>query len=65
MLSIPNRKLKPKPCLPRPSLPISSSPKSAKVLIGGLLESGTIIDPQELQFLMNRLKEIEARLNPR
>jgi hypothetical protein len=39
--------------------------ESAKVLIGGLLESGTITDPQELQFLMNRLKEIEARLNPR
>jgi hypothetical protein len=38
---------------------------SAKVLIGGLLESGTITDPQELQFLMNRLKEIEARLSPR
>lgn len=39
--------------------------ESAKVLIGGLLESGTITDPQELQFLMNRLKEIEARLSPR
>lgn len=34
--------------------------ESAKVLIGGLLEGGTITDPHELRFLLNRLKELET-----
>lgn len=39
--------------------------ESARILIGGLLESGTITDPHELQFLLNRLKTLEASSNPR
>jgi len=35
--------------------------ESAKVLIGGLIESGAIIDANELRFLKQRLQEIEAR----
>lgn len=34
---------------------------SAKVLIGGLLASGQITDPHELQFLSARLEQIAAR----
>ncbi|MCI0400336.1 MAG: hypothetical protein L0Y67_02065 [Gammaproteobacteria bacterium] len=33
--------------------------EGAKVLIGGLLESGTITDPHEIRFLTERLKRIE------
>ncbi len=33
--------------------------ESAKILIGGLLESGTITDPHELSFLTRRLAELE------
>ncbi len=35
--------------------------ESAKVLIGGLIDSGAIIDANELRFLKQRLQEIEAR----
>jgi len=34
---------------------------SAKILIGGLLESGTIDDANELRFLEQRLRKIEER----
>ena len=37
--------------------------ESAKVLLGGLLESGQISDPHERWFLSKRLAELEARLN--
>ena len=33
--------------------------ESAKILIGGLLESGAITDLNELRFLQNRLKQLE------
>ncbi|MFB3101101.1 MAG: hypothetical protein ACE1ZM_06620 [Gammaproteobacteria bacterium] len=33
--------------------------ESAKILIGGLLESGVITDAHELQFLQNRLNSLE------
>lgn len=36
--------------------------QSAKVLLGGLLASGTIKDPHELAFLKGRLKQLEKRL---
>ena len=36
--------------------------ETARVLIGGLLASGTIQDPAEVRFLDQRLWEIEARL---
>lgn len=35
--------------------------ESAKVLLGGLLESGQITDPHEQAFLYQRLKEIEQK----
>ena len=35
--------------------------ESAKVLLGGLLESGQITDPHEQAFLHQRLKEIEQK----
>ena len=34
--------------------------KSAKILIGGLLESGAITDPHELEFLQERLQKLEG-----
>lgn len=34
----------------------------ARVLVGGLLHSGRVRDPREIQFLGARLKEIEARV---
>jgi hypothetical protein len=34
---------------------------AAKIMLGGLLESGTIQDPAELRFLRERLKQLEAR----
>ncbi len=36
--------------------------ESAKVLLGGLLDSGKIIDPNEQWFLSKRLAEIEERM---
>lgn len=36
--------------------------EAAKVMLGGLLESGAINDPAEARFLAERLKELEARL---
>jgi hypothetical protein len=38
--------------------------ESAKVLIGGLLESGQITDPYEMRFLAERLKSMEAGKKP-
>lgn len=35
--------------------------ESAKVLIGGLMQSDIISDPHEIRFLSERLKELEAR----
>jgi hypothetical protein len=35
---------------------------AAKIMLGGLLESGTINDPAELRFLRQRLDELEARI---
>ena len=35
--------------------------EAARIMIGGLLDSGTIKDPQEIQFLARRLKDLEAR----
>jgi len=39
--------------------------ESAKVLIGGLLQSGQISDAHEIHFLEERLKEMEAKAKPR
>lgn len=36
--------------------------EAAKIMIGGLLASGTLRDPQEARFLAQRLEELEARL---
>jgi hypothetical protein len=36
--------------------------EAAKIMLGGLLESGTIRDPAEFRFLRRRLEELEARL---
>ena len=36
--------------------------EAAKVMLGGLLESGTIKDPNEARFLEQRLADLEARL---
>ncbi len=35
--------------------------EAAKVLLGGLIESGTIRDPHELRWLERRLRDLEAR----
>jgi hypothetical protein len=35
---------------------------AAKIMLGGLLESGAIQDPAELRFLRQRLQELEARM---
>ena len=35
---------------------------AAKIMLGGLLESGTVQDPAELRFLQQRLQELEARI---
>jgi hypothetical protein len=35
--------------------------EAAKIMIGGLLESGVIHDPAELRFLKQRLEELEKR----
>ena len=37
--------------------------ESAKIIIGGLLESGELEDPQQRKFLSQRLKEIELKQN--
>jgi hypothetical protein len=37
--------------------------EAAKIMIGGLLASGTIHDPAEVRFLAQRLGELEARLH--
>ncbi|MBI4291495.1 MAG: hypothetical protein HY661_08460 [Betaproteobacteria bacterium] len=36
--------------------------ETARIMIGGFLASGTIVDPAEIRFLDQRLREIEARL---
>jgi hypothetical protein len=36
--------------------------QAAKIMIGGLLASGTIRDPAEARFLVQRLEELEKRL---
>ena len=36
--------------------------QAAKIMIGGLLASGTIRDPEEARFLAQRLEEMEKRL---
>jgi len=38
--------------------------EAAKVLLGGLLESGTITDPHEMYFLSERLKQLESSAAP-
>src|SRR5204863_8488512 len=35
---------------------------AARILLGGMLESGAVRDPDEARFLALRLKELEARL---
>jgi len=35
--------------------------EAARIMLGGLLESGTIKDPQEARFLARRLQDLEAR----
>ena len=39
--------------------------ESARIMIGGYLQSGRVKDPAELKFLDQRLKELEARLAAR
>lgn len=39
--------------------------ETARIMIGGLLASGTIHDPAEVRFLDQRLREIEARMKSR
>jgi hypothetical protein len=34
--------------------------EAAKILLGGLLESGQVTDPHEIQFLIGRLNQLEA-----
>lgn len=38
--------------------------EAARILLGGMLASGNIKDPQEAQFLARRLKELERRVPP-
>jgi hypothetical protein len=35
--------------------------EAARIMLGGLLASGTVTDPAELSFLRQRLQELEAR----
>jgi len=37
--------------------------EAARIMLGGLLQSGRIDDPAELRFLAERLKELESRLS--
>lgn len=39
--------------------------EAARIMLGGLLESGAITDPQEAQFLARRLKDLEERTQGR
>jgi hypothetical protein len=39
--------------------------EAAKIMLGGLLESGVIRDPAEARFLAQRLEELEQRLSTR
>lgn len=36
--------------------------QAAKIMLGGLLESGAVTDPAEARFLLERLKDLEERL---
>lgn len=36
--------------------------EAARIMLGGLLESGIVRDPAELRFLRQRLEELEARI---
>jgi hypothetical protein len=36
--------------------------EAAKIMLGGLLATGRIRDPQERRFLQGRLEELERRL---
>ena len=38
---------------------------SAAILLGGLLDSGQITDPNELRFLTDRLKDLQATAQTR
>lgn len=38
--------------------------EAARIMLGGLLASGTIDDPAEVRFLAEKLKALEARLPP-
>jgi hypothetical protein len=38
--------------------------QAARIMLGGLLASGTIDDPAEVRFLAEKLKALEARLPP-
>lgn len=38
--------------------------ESAKILLGGLLESGRVTDPKEWHFLSEQLKELEGKNKP-
>jgi hypothetical protein len=37
---------------------------AARILLGGLLESGAIRDPAEARFLRQRLEELERKTRP-
>jgi hypothetical protein len=39
--------------------------EAAKIMVGGLLQSGTLTDPAEIRFLKERLDELEERLGQR
>jgi hypothetical protein len=39
--------------------------EAAKIMIGGLLQSGTLTDPAEIRFLKERLEELEGRQGER
>jgi len=39
--------------------------ETARIMIGGFIQSGMVKDPGELRFLEERLKEIEARIGAR
>ena len=38
--------------------------QAARILLGGLLESGAIHDPAEVRFLRQRLEELERKTRP-
>jgi hypothetical protein len=39
--------------------------EAAKIMIGGLLATGRITDPQERRFLQGRLEELQRRVAPK